>query len=459
MNSRKLFIFSILLTLFFQGFGQASKEKSVAKADQSKGKMMTAKSYNSGFPTAHDSYNGISAASDGKIYYILCTQSLDVAGQMYSFDPKTAKIKHLGDLTEACGEKDLKAVAQGKSHVNFIESKGKLYFATHIGYYETVDGLVSIGTPPAGYKPYQGGHILSYDLKTGKFENLAVEPHQEGIITMTMDTLRGVVYGLTWPSGYFIRYDMAKKKMTDLGPISGKGQRGKGSEFRTLCRTIVVNPGNGTAYVTTSDGKIMQCRYGQDKVEAIEGEDMKKDYFGQYDPSVAGHMGYNWRQVIWAPLEKKFYGVHGNSGYLFSFDPKNSHIDVLDRITSESSKRSGMYDQFSFGYLGFILGPDNHTLYYLTGAPIYINGKRLVGKTTTNTGEAKSLENLHLITYDLRTSKYTDHGAVFYADGQPPLYVNSIAIGHDGTIYSLARVTENGKTRTDLISIPNPLKK
>jgi len=246
--------------------------------------------------------------------------------------------------------------------------------------------------------------------------------------------------------------------MTDLGPISGKGQRGKGAEFRTLCRTIVINPGNGTAYVTTSEGTILQCRYGQDKVEAVKGEDMKKDYFGLYDPSVAGHMGYNWRQVIWAPVQKKFYGVHGNSGYLFTFDPNSSRIEVLDRITSEPSKRSGMYDQFSFGYLGFILGPDNHTLYYLTGAPIYLNGERLVGKITTNTGEAKSLENLHLITYDIRTSKYTDHGAVFYADGQIPLYVNSIAIGHDGTIYSLARITENGKTRTDLISIPNPLK-
>ena len=170
-------------------------------------------------------------------------------------------------------------------------------------------------------------------------------------------------------------------------------------------------------------------------------------------------MGYNWRQVIWYPTTKMFYGVHGNSGYLFSFDPKNTKIEVLDRITSLPSKRSGMFDQFSFGYLGFILGPDGRTLFYLTGAPVYQNGKRIVGKSTTNTGEAKSLENLHLITYDIPTGKYADQGPVFYANGQPPLYVNSIAIGTDGKIYSLARVTENGKTRGDLISISNPLKK
>lgn len=275
---------------------------------------------------------------------------------------------------------------------------------------------------------------------------------------MNMDTTRGVMYGLSWPTGYMFSYDIAKKEMIDLGPVSGKGQTGKGDDFRTLCRTIIINPEDGTAYVTTSEGTIKQCRYGQHKLEILEGEDMKKDYFGLYDPKQAGHMGYNWRQVIWSPNDKKFYGVHGNSGYLFSFDPKVPRIEVLDRITSEPSRKSGMYDQFSFGYLGFILGPDHRTLYYLTGSPIYENGKRLVGKTTTNTGEAKSKENVHLVTYDIPSAKYTDHGPVFYQDGEPPLYVNSIALGKDGNIYTLARITENGKTRNDLISIPNPVK-
>lgn len=459
MKTYTYIIYNMLLALLALSCKQAAKETTGMPAETNQGEKLIAKSYNSGFPMAHDSYNGISVASDGKIYYVLCTQSLDVAGQMYSFDPKTGIIKHLGDLTEACGEKGLKAVAQGKSHVNFIESGGKLYFATHVGYYGTIDGIVTIGTPPPGYKPYQGGHLLSYDLKSGKFEDLGIEPHREGILAMNMDPLRGLIYGLSWPTGYFFRYDLAKKEMKDLGPISGEGQKGKGSAFRTLCRTIAINPDDGTVYVTTSEGTILQCRYGQDKVEPVEEEDLKKDYFGFYDPSQSGHMGYNWRQVIWYPPEKMFYGVHGNSGYLFRFDPNKSRVEVLERITSEPSKRSGMFDQFSFGYLGFILGPDGRTLYYLTGAPIFINGKRLVGKSTTNTGEAKGLENLHLITYDIPTGKYSDHGPVFYANGQPPLYVNSIAIGPDGTIYSLARITENGKTRTDLISIHNPLKK
>ena len=29
------------------------------------------------------------------------------------------------------------------------------------------------GIPPPGYKRYPGGHFLAYDMRSGKFENLA----------------------------------------------------------------------------------------------------------------------------------------------------------------------------------------------------------------------------------------------------------------------------------------------
>ena len=74
-------------------------------------------------------------------------------------------------------------------------------------------------------------------------------------------------------------------------------------------------------------------------------------------------------------------------------------------------------------------------------------------------GEAKGLEDLHLVTYNIETGKYTDNGAVFYENGQRPLYVNAIAVGNDGMVYTLPRITENGKTRSDLVAFPGPLKK
>jgi hypothetical protein len=419
---------------------------------------MVARTYDSGFDLAHDTYNAISTASDGKVYYVLSSESIDVGGQMYCYDPGTDKIQHLADLTEMCGEKGSKTIPQGKSHVNFYERDSNLYFSTHVGYYEIVEGMERMAkTPPPGYKLYPGGHLLSYEISSGKSEDLGTAPDGEGFLTMTMDTQRGHIYAITWPKGYFVHYDVGKKELKNLGTFSGQGEIGMpGKTYRTLCRSMVVDPRDGSVYFTTSTGKILRYSYNADSLQTVQGADMKKDYFGSYDPSSPGHMGYNWRRVIWYAPENVAYGVHGNSGYLFRFDPREPNLEVVERITSEPSKRSGMFDQFSYGYLGFELGTNGHTLYYLTGGPIYIDGKRVTGKERIAMGAAKGLENLHLVTYDIPTGRYIDHGRIFYKNGQRPLYVNSIAVGKHGTVYTLARITENGRTRADLVSIPNP---
>lgn len=426
-------------------------------ADTSGNARLTARIYNSGFDLAHDSYNGISSASDGKVYYVLSSQDINTGAQVYSFEPASEKITHLGDLTEICGEKGLKAIPQNKSHVRFWEGNGKLYFASHIGYYTIKNGMETMGVPPPGYKAYPGGHFLSYDLASGKFENLATAPHGEGIIAMTMDPARGRLYGITWPTGYFIYYDLHTKQLKDLGRSSALGESVRGPQYRTLCRSLVVDPRDGSVYFTTSEGFIMRYRYERDAVEKVEGDDLRKDYFGVYDPTDSGTMAYNWRQVVWYGPENMVYGVHGNSGYLFRFDPSASRVEVLDRITSLPSQRSGMYDEFSYGYLGFILGPDGQTLYYLTGGPIYRSGVRVAGKSVAHKGESKGEEDLHLVTYYIPTGKYMDHGAIYFPDGQRPKEVNSIAVGNDGSVYALAAVTQNGRSRTDLMRVPGPI--
>ena len=57
-----------------------------------------------------------------------------------------------------------------------------------------------------------------------------------------------------------------------------------------------------------------------------------------------------------------------------------------------------------------------------------------------------------------QTPRTVDNGAVFLENGDRPAYVNSIAVGKDGTVYTLSRVTEKGVTRGDLIGFPGPLK-
>jgi hypothetical protein len=437
----------ILLLCAATALAQAAMPPAVAEP------RLMARIHDSGFPLAHDTYNGMGTASDGRIYYVLCTESIDTGARMFVYDPKRDAIRSLGDLTEACGEAGRKAIPQGKSHVNFVEANGKLYFATHVGYYSIVDGMEKIGIPPAGYQPYPGGHFLAYDLATGKFEELGIAPAGEGILSMNMDTQRGRLYGLTWPSGFFLRRDLATPGVRNLGRFAQEGENGRGPTYRTLCRSLAVNPDDGAVYFSTGDGAILRYRPEADAVETVPDEDLKKDYFGLYDPTSPGHMGYNWRQTAWYAPEKAIYAVHGNSGYLFRYLPAANRVEVLDRITSLPSRRSGMFDQFSYGYLGFTLGPDRRTLHYLTGGPVYRDGKRVKGKDSTAMGESKGIEDLHLITYDIPNRRYRDHGAIFFADDYRPAYVNSIAVGKDGTVYTLSRVKRNGKTLTDLISI------
>lgn len=428
------------------------------EADALHGPHLIAECYDSRQVLNHDTWHGLGVGSDGQVYYVLCSESADRGAQMFAFDPTTREIRHVGDLTAACGEAELKKIPQGKSHVPFVEHDGKLYFATHVAYYKpgggAPGGKEAMAAPPPGYEPYPGGHFLAYDMAAGTFERLASAPRGEGILTMGMDVKRGRLYGLTWPTGYFLRYDLARKEMKRFAPVSGRGEGGEGADYSALCRAIVVDPGDGSAYVTTSAGDILRYDCARDEVEKVVGADLRKDYFGTYDPTKPGHMGYNWRQAIWHPQESAIYGVHGNSGYLFRFDPRASQIEVLDRLTSERSRRSGMHDKFRYGYLGLTLGPDQQTLYYLTGSPLF-RGQWL---PDADDPLRRPEENLNLITYHIPSGRYTDHGPIFFSDGRVPSRVHSIAVDRDGAVYALSRVVRNGLWVPDLIRIPNPLR-
>lgn len=410
--------------------------------------VLRATAYDSHFPDAAkpgEAYNGMGVASDGTIYYVLSSAQYNLPGQMYSFNPKTKAITHIANLNDAVGQGNMKAVAQGKSHVNFVENDGKLYFSTHLGYYNNAGGIERTATAPNGYRPYPGGHFMSYDMETGKFTSLAIAPGGQGIIAMNMDVRRGRLYGITWPAGDFLRYDLKTKTLKDLGTAFHGGELGTlGSTYRAICRRIVIDPRDGSAYFTTGDGAIHRYDYGKDKVDTVAGVNLKKDYFGSYNPAMHG-MAYNWRAAIWVPSEHTIYGVNGRSGYLFRFDPTVPSVEVLGRLTSEASKKTGMFDGMEYGYLGLALGADGHTLYYLTGAPLSSDKKGV--KTPPD-----QKDGTDLITYDISSHKYVDHGRILLNNGDPISPPQSLVIGADGTLYTLSFVDQDGKSGIDLIS-------
>jgi hypothetical protein len=411
--------------------------------------VLHARLYNSHFPIGDDNYNACFQASNGKVYYVIASASVDTGAQMFAFNPATQSIEHVGDLTAAVGEKGLHAIPQGKGHSIFVESDGKLYFATHVGYYQppTPSGLELMGIPPPGYKPYPGGHFVSYDLATHKFENLAKAPEGEGIISFAMDTQRQRLYGLTWPSGLFLRYDMRTHQLKNFGSVFLGGEKGvPGRTFRVICRSLVVDPDDGSVYYTTGDGDIVEYRYSADSLAKVKGVSLKRDVFGSMNPSEPGIMAYNWRQAFWYPPEKVIYAVHGRSGYLFRFDPRTRKIEVITRLVSDETLASGMFDRNKYGYLGFELGPD-HTICYLTGA---------------RTDAASGADEIHFVTYNIPSKRRIDWGVLQLADGTRPYAAQAMAIGHNGMIYAIAKMNTAARAghkrtfRIDLLSFPNP---
>jgi len=418
--------------------------------------VLKAHMYDSGFPQGQENYSSCFVASDGLVYYVLDTNHIEVGAQMYSLDPSSGKIRHIGDLTEAVGEKNSHAIPQGKSHVQFVESNGKLYFATHLGYYDHLKYFGRQVSPTGeGYGTYPGGHFLSYDLSTGKFEEYGKAPAREGIIGMTMDTQRGRLYGLTWPSGLFIWYDLKTRELKNMGPVAGQAENGTGANWNMLDRSLSVDLEDGSCYFTISSGTIFRYRYDTNTIEQVLGASLDKDAFGNWlDVNRSNCMGYNWLVALWSPTFHTFYAIHGKSGYLFRFDPASEEVEVLARMVSDGTRKSGMNDLSDFGYLGFAVGPSGQTLYHLTGAPL----KGQADRTNADSNErARRGSALDLVTYEISSEKLIDHGVVELEDGTRPSDAQAMAIGKDGMVYAVAAVGRGRHERRDLISFHNPV--
>lgn len=406
----------------------------------------------SGFAQSDSNFDSLSIASDGRVYYTLCSHDVDTHARIYRYDPHAGgEPECLGNLGEIVGEAGRKTIPQGKSHSQYFEHQGKLYLATHYGYYKPSSNKEEPAETPPGYKPYPGGHFLVFDMDTGRFRELAKAAAGEGIITMTMDAARGRLYGLTWPRGHFIHYDLGDARLTDLGPVSRGGEIGQGEDYFCLCRSLGLHPDDGTVYFTNPDGEVKRYVYARDTVEST-GVSFKLDIFGCWDPHTPGHQGYNWRKAYWHAGRRKFYAVHGKSGFLFSFDPASGQVEVIERIVADQLRRNGGYEPFRYGYLSLAPGADGETFYYLTAA----RNHRADGREVP--------EVLHLTTYRLASGEYADHGALRLADGRFPTMTHSIAVHPEGRIYTVPWIEKTGaasservKQQVDLLSLSNPL--
>ncbi len=396
---KRVLLFAVVMSMVLFTLGPAAAQEApgaLYKPGPVVGTMIDAN-----FTYGDSNYNGIIQASDGNVYYVICSHNKKSGAHWFKYDPRTGKVETVADLTEIVGEDRTKTINQGKVHCDLYEVNGKIWFGTHAGSWDMT---------------YPGGHYMSYDLKTGKFEDYGIGVEHQGLVALTMDTKRMRMYGVTWPGYQFCSYDIktGEKKYwaTSWAPVIKQGPR-----------SIAVDPRTGNAYWHNMDDTIVSYNLEKDEIETLSEPKFDAPIF--HIP-LGENVECVWRSIRWSEAMQRFYGIMYYSDYLFSYDPATKDLEVIDRISSAPNRKSG---RTYYSSLAFELSPDGKTVYYIAPAEVSTPGK-----------PDEKHEELHVVTYDIPLRRYVDHGAIKLDDGRIPRYCQGMEIGTDGNLYIVAWV-------------------
>ncbi len=362
-----------------------------------------------GFLKGETNYHAVELASDGCVYYGIGSHAPGASATLFRYDPRTGKVRTLASMNDVTGEDGSKVFNQGKIHCDLYEMKGRLYFSTQGGYYQG-----------GNLGPFPGGHFLSYDMKTGTCADLGIGAPGEGMVTMSVDTVRGRMYAITWPGMHFIYHDISSGKTKDFG----KAVATPGIEDLTAVpgnRSIGVDPRDGAVYWHNMDETISRYDYTTDTVTVLSRPTLDIPVLKTVR---AGFDKVLWRAIRWSPSMSRFYAVDTGMEYLFSYEPMSGEIEIIDRIAAGPHRRSGAAGGAS---LAFELDAEGKVVYYVTPA-----------RSTTPGGESR--RELRLVTYDIVSRRYIDHGPIRLDDGRYPNGCSGLDVGRDGNLYLVCMI-------------------
>src|SRR5262245_17342448 len=178
--------------------------------------------------TEESGYFALCEGKDGKIY--IGTAAYGRNSYLVEFDPKTEKMRIVVDTHKLIGLplEPTGYAAQSKIHTrNFVGPSGIIYMGTKQGYptaEEKKSGKIAT---------YRGGYVITYDPDTGKSVNLGMPmplgdkrlpadaTEGEGVIDVTADEERGLLYVVTCEHQNWMLYEMKhpEKGYRALGQI------------------------------------------------------------------------------------------------------------------------------------------------------------------------------------------------------------------------------------------------
>ncbi len=229
------------------------------------------------------------------------THANGVNSWLVEFTPKTAAMKVVVDAHKAAGVKANEFAAQAKIHSrNNVGRSGKIYFCTKQGY-------------PAKGEPrskYPGGYPMVYDPKTNKTEVFPIPVKHHGLISITPDESRGLVYlsscsdSRPFDRTHFVVLDLKTRKYRDLG------------DLEHMYAFIVVDT-QGRAYHPIRRGGIGRFDPATGKLERL------KQTIDGKPPAKDSHLAdENGHPINWdiSPDRKTLYSVPMSGNILYAYD-------------------------------------------------------------------------------------------------------------------------------------------
>ena len=201
--------------------------------------------------TEESGYFSLCEGNDGKIY--VGTAAYGRNAYLVEFDPKTGKMRVVLDVHKLVGLplEPTGYAPQSKLHTrNYVGPSGVIYVGSKQGYptaEEKKSGKVAT---------YRGGYVITFDPATGKATNLGMPmplgdkrlpadaTEGEGVIDVTADEARGLIYVVTCEHQHWMVFDTMRpeKGYRDLGPI-----------LRDQPNTLVDKQGRATAITKDYD--------------------------------------------------------------------------------------------------------------------------------------------------------------------------------------------------------------
>ncbi len=146
---------------------------------------------------------------------------------IFSYDTKSGEKRFLNSVRQILREeKNLgpnehwpHAEGVAKVHSDIFEHNGKMYFSTHD--HHSLENI----------EKHRGGHFISYDLATGKFNDLSKNDSRgisivhEGIIAMNILREEDKLVGWTFPNGNVLLHDLNTGRTTKYGRGLPENQR------------------------------------------------------------------------------------------------------------------------------------------------------------------------------------------------------------------------------------------